>query len=187
MWKPRHTTESLSFSHSQESQPITQAIPEIEIAPRAAIPTGHQSTIGKDLIIEGKIIGSDPIESLYIEGTVKGSINLPFSRVTIGIKGLVTAAIEARDVVVMGTINGDITASVRADIRAKACVTGKVSAPRICIEDGASIHGQLEVLAAAPEELPRPEPTPSEIETLKLIRIRPQVRSLQIQPTLHTA
>ena len=44
---------------------------------------GDRSTIGKSLLIKGEITGS---QSLYIEGTVEGSVNLPDDRVTVGRK-----------------------------------------------------------------------------------------------------
>ena len=54
--------------------------------------------IDKSLEVNGEMIGS---ESLYIDGKVKGTINLPGSRVTVGRNGQVSADICAREVVVL--------------------------------------------------------------------------------------
>jgi len=50
--------------------------------PSAPVPSAQdQATIGKSLVIKGEVAGS---ESLYIDGRIEGSINLPGNRVTIG-------------------------------------------------------------------------------------------------------
>jgi cytoskeletal protein CcmA (bactofilin family) len=101
-----------------------------------------QATIGKSLEIKGEIIGS---ESLYIDGKVDGEINLPGSRVTVGPEAQVSANISAREVVVLGNVNGNINASDRVDIRSKASLTGYVNAHRINIGDGALLKGDMDI------------------------------------------
>ena len=69
-----------------------------------------QATIGRTLVIKGEISGS---EALYIDGRIEGKITMPESRVTIGRNGKVDASICAREVVVMGKVNGNIECSDR--------------------------------------------------------------------------
>ena len=78
--------------------------------------SGDQATIGKGLFIKGEITGS---ESLFIDGKVEGSINLPGNRVTVGRNGQVAASITAREIVVLGKVRGNVTATDRVDIRAE--------------------------------------------------------------------
>jgi len=78
--------------------------------------SGEQATIGKGLTIKGEINGS---ESLYIDGKVEGSVNLPGNRVTVGRNGQVAASITAREIVVLGKVRGNVTATDRVDIRAE--------------------------------------------------------------------
>src|SRR5690242_15394700 len=54
------------------------------------------ATIGKSLVVKGEITGS---ESLYVDGRVEGTINLPGNRVTIGRNGQVSANITAREII----------------------------------------------------------------------------------------
>ena len=103
-----------------------------------------QATIGKTLVIKGEITGS---EALYIDGRVEGKIVMPESRVTIGRNGKVDASIQAREVVVMGKVNGNIQCSDRVDIRAEGAVAGDISTVRITVEDGAALKGGIQVLA----------------------------------------
>jgi cytoskeletal protein CcmA (bactofilin family) len=77
--------------------------------------------------VEGEVTGS---ESLYIDGKVKGTINLPGSRVTIGRNGQVSADICAREVVVLGEVQGNIDASERVNISSEGSEVNWTSAQR---------------------------------------------------------
>lgn len=101
-----------------------------------------QATIGRTLTIKGEITGS---EALYIDGCVEGKIIMPESRVTIGRNGKVDASIQAKEVVVMGRVNGNIDCSDRVDIRAEGSVSGDISTVRISVEDGAALKGGIQV------------------------------------------
>jgi cytoskeletal protein CcmA (bactofilin family) len=104
--------------------------------------TADQATIGKSLVIKGEVTGS---ESLYIDGRVEGSISLAGNRVTIGRNGVVNANITAREIVVLGKLRGNLTASDRVDIRSDGSLTGDVVAARISIEDGAFFKGGIDI------------------------------------------
>jgi len=122
--------------------PISEAAP----APRpVAATTADQATIGKSLVIKGEVSGS---ESLYIDGRVEGSINLSGNRVTVGRNGVVAANINAREIVVLGKVRGNLTASDRVDIRSDGSLTGDVVAARISIEDGAYFKGGIDIRKA---------------------------------------
>jgi cytoskeletal protein CcmA (bactofilin family) len=101
-----------------------------------------QATIGRTLVIKGEISGS---EALYIDGRVEGKISMPESRVTIGRNGKVDASIQAREVVVMGKVNGNIECNDRVDIRAEGSVQGDIACSRITVEDGAALKGGIQV------------------------------------------
>jgi len=102
----------------------------------------EQATIGRTLVIKGELSGA---EALYIDGRIEGKISLPDNRVTIGRNGSVQANITAREVVVMGKVNGNIECSDRVDIRSEGSVTGDVSTIRISVEDGAVLKGGIQV------------------------------------------
>jgi cytoskeletal protein CcmA (bactofilin family) len=113
--------------------------------PVATTTSSDQATIGKSLVIKGEVTGS---ESLYIDGRVEGSINLSGNRVTIGRNGVVAANINAREIVVLGKVRGNLTASDRVDIRSDGSLTGDVVAARISIEDGAFFKGGIDIRKA---------------------------------------
>lgn len=116
--------------------------PAAETEGRPLLSSGEPAAIGKGLVIRGEITGSD---SLVIEGRAEGSIHLDGNRVTVGRNGQASANIIAREVVVMGKVRGNITATDRVDIRAEGAVIGDLSAPRISIEDGAFFKGGIDI------------------------------------------
>jgi cytoskeletal protein CcmA (bactofilin family) len=149
MWKPTNqpsTTPSRPGEPERPvvSTPVTSAPSEPTGAPRPAVAasTADQATIGKSLVIKGEVTGS---ESLYIDGRVEGSINLAGNRVTVGRNGVVAANINAREIVVLGKVRGNLTASDRVDIRSDGSLTGDVVAARISIEDGAFFKGGIDI------------------------------------------
>jgi len=130
--------------------------PASDPARARALPTaGDQASISKGLVIKGEITGT---ESLFIDGKVEGSINLPGNRVTVGQHGQVAASmavcITAREIVVMGKIHGNVSATDRVEIRAEGALTGDVSAARISIEDGAFFKGGIDIRKAEPGTKP---------------------------------
>jgi cytoskeletal protein CcmA (bactofilin family) len=149
MWKPSNTPSTPAPSPEPQRPayaPINNAgHDEPHAAPAASAPTASaqdRATIGKSLVIKGEVAGS---ESLYIEGRVEGSINLPGNCVTVGRNGVVSANITARDIVVLGKVRGNMNASDRFDIRNEGSLTGDVVAQRISIEDGAFFKGGIDI------------------------------------------
>jgi cytoskeletal protein CcmA (bactofilin family) len=150
MWKPTNQPQTPGRPAEPErpttSTPNAPAMmanePAVGPRPVATTTTADQATIGKSLVIKGEVTGS---ESLYIDGRVEGSINLSGNRVTVGRNGVVAANINAREIVVLGKVRGNLTASDRVDIRSDGSLTGDVVAARISIEDGAYFKGGIDI------------------------------------------
>jgi cytoskeletal protein CcmA (bactofilin family) len=102
----------------------------------------EQATIGRSVVIKGEITGSEP---LYIDGKVEGSIHVTDNRVTVGRYGSVVANIDAKEVVIMGSVKGNIQCTDRLDIRCEGSLIGDVTSQRISVEDGAMLKGSVEV------------------------------------------
>jgi cytoskeletal protein CcmA (bactofilin family) len=141
MWKP---TQSATNTPSFSPEPIhpTQPVPASEHNNRAQVSAGDQATVSKGLFVKGEITGS---ESMFVDGKIEGSINLPGNRVTVGRNGQVTASIAAREIVILGKVRGNISATDRVEIRAEGALTGDVTAARISIEDGAYFKGGIDI------------------------------------------
>jgi len=154
MWKPSQPEpQSPPQAPPEPVRPAAPAASPIESANRAAVASTDQASISKGLSIKGEITGS---ESLFIDGKVEGSINLNGNRVTVGRNGQVAASITAREVVVLGKVRGNVTATDRVDIRAEGALTGDVAAARISIEDGAFFKGGIDI--RKPDQKPASAP-----------------------------
>jgi cytoskeletal protein CcmA (bactofilin family) len=159
MWKPTNQPQTPAQPAAPErpTMPVSSApamsMSAEPVAPRpVTTTTADQATIGKSLVIKGEVTGS---ESLYIDGRVEGSINLAGNRVTIGRNGVVAANINAREIVVLGKVRGNLTASDRVDIRSDGSLTGDVIAARISIEDGAFFKGGIDIRKGGQPQQPQ--------------------------------
>jgi cytoskeletal protein CcmA (bactofilin family) len=170
MWKPNTPgSGSATPSTPEPVRPAAPSTPSFEApstrtaTPQAPAATGEQATIGKSLMIKGEVTGS---ESLYIDGRIEGTINLPGNRVTVGRNGQVAANISAREIVVLGKVRGNCQASDRIDIRSEGSLTGDVIAARISIEDGAFFKGGIDIRKPGDNKAGAPATTPAEQTTL---------------------
>ncbi len=103
---------------------------------------GTAAVIGKSVQIYGEVKGS---EDLMVDGTIEGTITLSESRLTIGPNAHVQANVSARDVVVLGTVTGNISASGRVELRTGSNLKGDIRAGRLSIEENAIFSGKVEL------------------------------------------
>ncbi len=129
---------------------------------KIAEPGGGAAAIGKSVVVKGQIYSR---EDLYVDGEVEGTIEVQEHRLTVGPNGRVRAAIKARDVIIRGTVHGNIESRDRIDIRKEAKVAGDLKTSRIIIEDGAYFKGSVDIIrqevtrtAAAAQAAPPPRP-----------------------------
>jgi cytoskeletal protein CcmA (bactofilin family) len=105
--------------------------------------------LGSSLQVKGEITGT---EDLQIDGTVEGIIHLDERKLTVGATAKVTADIDARDVVVYGTVKGNVRAKGRVEIKKDGAIIGNLMTAQIMIEDGADFKGSIEIDRSATEQ-----------------------------------
>jgi cytoskeletal protein CcmA (bactofilin family) len=145
MWKAR--PEENRVTSVNPSQPAPTAATPAPVAGAASKDlhrpavddVGH---IGKSVVIRGELSGN---EDLYLDGEVEGNINLRDHKLVIGPNARIKAAISARDVVIHGRIDGNVTASERVELKRSSTLCGDVSTHRIVIEDGAVFKGSIDI------------------------------------------
>jgi cytoskeletal protein CcmA (bactofilin family) len=121
-------------------------------------PRGTAAVLGKSVIVKGQIFSR---EDLTIDGEVEGSVELQEHRLTVGPNGKVVATVKAREVIVMGTIHGNVETTDKLEIRKDAKLVGDIKTARIVIEDGAFFKGTVDILRAdisRPTAVPSPKP-----------------------------
>jgi cytoskeletal protein CcmA (bactofilin family) len=119
-------------------------------APKLDALRAEVAHIGKSVVIKGELSGS---EDLYLDGEVEGSIELHDHNLTVGPHGRVRANVHAREVVVHGKVDGNISGSERVELKKSAILSGDISTQRIVIEDGAFFKGGIDIQ----KEQPKPE------------------------------
>ncbi|MCU1339955.1 MAG: hypothetical protein JWO19_5536 [Bryobacterales bacterium] len=108
-------------------------------------PRTGNAVLGKSVVVKGHILSR---EDLTIDGEVEGTIEMQEHRLTIGPNGKVRASVKAREVIVLGTLNGNVETSDRLDIRKEAKLVGDIRTARIMIEDGAYFKGNVDIVRA---------------------------------------
>lgn len=101
--------------------------------------------IGKTVIIRGEVKGS---EDLIVDGRVEGTVSLSESRLTIGPNANVQADLSARDVLILGQVQGNVVASGRVELRSGCVVEGDIRALRLAVEDNAVFRGKVDLTQA---------------------------------------
>ena len=104
--------------------------------------------VGPNITIEGTLSGSEPV---LIEGNVRGNIKLSGS-LHIGTKARVEATVHARNVVVEGKLDGDLSADDRVELVASATVNGNIKAPKIIVAEGAKFRGSVDMGSKVPKD-----------------------------------
>jgi cytoskeletal protein CcmA (bactofilin family) len=99
--------------------------------------------VGKNVSVQGDI---SFFGGLHIDGRVIGSVRAPAdadASLSVSEEGVIEGSVVARNVVLNGRVNGDIMASGRVILGAKARVRGDVHYGAIEMAQGAEISGRL--------------------------------------------
>jgi cytoskeletal protein CcmA (bactofilin family) len=107
--------------------------------------------IGKSIVIRGELKGS---EDLILDGRVEGTVSLADNRLTIGPTADVAADLTAKDVLIMGKVQGNIAATGRVELRAGCNLEGDIRATRLAIEDNAVFFGKVDLTQGAAAKPP---------------------------------
>ena len=111
----------------------------------------HVAVIGRNMLIIGKVQSS---EDLYVDGEVRGTLEVENSRLTIGPHGKASAGAKAREMEVQGRIDGDVETQEKISIRSGGQLVGDIKAAGIVIEDGAYFKGSIDIVRRATEPAP---------------------------------
>ena len=134
----------------KETSPVSMPAARFDSDNKAA-------TIGKAVKINGQIHSK---EDLFVDGDVEGTVEAPDHKLTIGPNGTVHATVKAREVIALGTIQGNVEAADKIEIRKEARLVGDIRTSRIIIEDGAYFKGSIDIVKLEPKAAPKPQPAP---------------------------
>jgi len=155
MWKPRPEDNKPMSTNPQTTQPSNTASGTAPTVPVSAAPKespkapsssyserGDVGHIGKSVVIRGELTGN---EDLYLDGDIEGTVDLRDHKLVIGPNGKIKATISAREVVLHGRVEGNVSATERVELKKSCTLMGDVSTQRIVIEDGAFFKGAIDI------------------------------------------
>jgi len=145
MWKRDEAVKPTSSQPPTPAPVVSQPVAaQTAAAPQPEIRRIERDmvNIGKSVVIKGELNGS---EDLTVEGHVEGRIELKDHVLTIGPNGKIKAQVFAKAVIVLGEVNGNVTASEKVDIRDGGSVDGDIIAPRVAIAEGAHFRGSVDM------------------------------------------
>jgi cytoskeletal protein CcmA (bactofilin family) len=103
-----------------------------------------EAFLGKGSKVVGTLTFSGPVE---LDGYVEGEI-ISQDRLTVGESAVINARITGAEVLVKGTVNGDISASKKLSLRRPARIIGNISTASLSIEEGVIFEGKSSMSAA---------------------------------------
>ena len=145
MWKRDEAVKPTGTQPAPPAAPVAPVQPAtVSAAPQPDIRRNERDVvnIGKSVVIKGELNGS---EDLTVEGQVEGKIELKDHVLTIGPNGKIKAQVFAKAVIVLGEVNGNVTASEKVDIRDGGSVDGDIVSPRVAIAEGAHFRGSVDM------------------------------------------
>jgi cytoskeletal protein CcmA (bactofilin family) len=98
--------------------------------------------LGRTVVVQGQLSAG---EDLLIDGQFEGNIHLDDHCLTVGTEGHVKADIRARQVVILGSVTGNLSAREKIDIRRTGHVVGDLVAASVAIEEGAYFKGSIDI------------------------------------------
>ncbi len=124
---------------------------------------GGSAALGKNVTVKGQIFAR---EDLTIDGEVEGTVECHEHRLTIGPNARVQAGLKAREIIIQGSIHGNVDATDKIDIKKEAKLVGDIKTSRIVIEDGAYFKGSIDIskpnVAAKPGQPAGATPAPQQ-------------------------
>lgn len=116
--------------------------PNRTFEPEAASVRTGSAALGKNVTVKGQIFAR---EDLTIDGEVEGTVECHEHRLTIGPNARVQAGLKAREIIIQGSIQGNVDATDKIDIKKEAKLVGDIKTSRIVIEDGAYFKGSIDI------------------------------------------
>ena len=123
---------------------------------------GAHTLLGRTAVVQGQFSAG---EDLLIEGQFEGNIHLEDHCLTVGTEGRVKAEIRARQVVILGSVTGNVAAREKIEIRRTGHVVGDLIGATVAIEEGAYFKGSIDIARDDGSEASRDIATPSTVRT----------------------
>lgn len=122
------------------------------VNPMTESTTGNRNHLSSDVEIKGTLKFQN---DLVFDGKIEGEI-VSNATLTVGKSANVQGEVKSKSIIIHGSVQGNIDAAERVELKATAQLIGDLRAGRIIIEDGATFVGKSEV-SPNKASLPRTE------------------------------
>jgi cytoskeletal protein CcmA (bactofilin family) len=150
MWEKKKTDTAAPAARPEPQATATYTAPQPmqQVKPPEAASRG--TAIGKAVSIIGDIVSQ---EDLFIDGDVKGNVDVQNSRCTVGPNGKAKSNVRAREVIIQGQVQGDVEATQKITIRKEGSLVGNIKTTGIIIEDDAYFKGSIDIVRKEAEKI----------------------------------
>jgi len=149
-------------AESQRREMNSMSSPTRTFEPETTSSRAGSAALGKNVTVKGQIFAR---EDLTIDGEVEGTVECQEHRLTIGPNARVQAGLKAREIIIHGSIQGNVDATDKIDIKKEAKLVGDIKTSRIVIEDGAYFKGSIDISKATPAKSAGPSPAQPSLQT----------------------
>lgn len=110
--------------------------------PPSPIQRENKTIVGQGIVITGEVTGNGDVE---VRGEIIGSITLPNNIAYIDKSGVAKSTINAREVDILGRVEGDVCGTEVVRMRKGSSIAGNVTAPQVSLEAGALFKGSVDM------------------------------------------
>ena len=167
--EPERVVERAPEAPQRAPQPPPQRLAE----PRAQIRT----VLGQGCVVEGKLVCTGPTQ---LDGRVTGELQAD-DLLIVDRNAAIVADLNVQELVVRGSVKGNITAARRVTLEETAQVEGDIAAPAIEMKIGAQMSGKIDVIhharstqAQSPASQPSLAPQPAHVTPKEAAQAQPQ-------------
>ena len=135
-------------TETRMNQPVSQ--------PKPAATTVSKTMLSKESTIVGEIKGNSDVS---ISGIFEGNVSIPNNTATIELSGKAQATISAKEVIVHGTIKGNLYGSDTIHVLSTGVVEGDIQATNVILEKSCTFNGSVQMLTEKPSANQGNKPT----------------------------
>lgn len=139
MFSPTRRTEPSTAPSFEPSNGLSQQIPHAPSSHSAHDNAG--GVLSQGVSINGSLtFGTELIVDCELEGTIDS-----VGKLTVEKNAQIKGEIRVGSVTVFGTIDGNVTATERCELRAGCTLRGDIEAPRLVVDDDATFIGSAKI------------------------------------------
>ena len=145
--KPESMANNMESKLDKEVKPASMR----SVGGREKVADNSQTIISAQAIASGKIEGNSDVQ---ISGKFEGSLNIPKNTVTVELSGFAQASLSAKNIIVHGTVNGNLYGSESVHIISSGVVDGDIKSANVILEKSCKFNGSIEMIKEPAKETP---------------------------------